>query len=113
MKIVYTFIIPAFLFFSCAASQNIYTSEAKQHIEQFRHLIRASPEQTRQLIKAEAEFLNRSNRLLPHADDYRAKLDSLRQKRKQSFQKILSRDQYIKLDMIENNRLKSAPVRVQ
>jgi predicted RND superfamily exporter protein len=110
MKVSY-FFIAALVFFSCTSSQNTSSPDAKRKIEELRTLIHLSPDQAQKLASIEAGYLNKSSQLSQQRNNKESQLTRLKQKRTSSYKKILSHEQFIKFQAIDNDLIKQAPVR--
>lgn len=110
MKAVYFFIIATLLFISCTSSQNLVSREAAQKVNAIKNSIPLTNKQAKKLTAIETEFLSKKRELESH-DLSSLSIKELQEKRINKIKALLSRDQYIKFDMIENKRLKPSPVR--
>ncbi len=110
MKVSY-FFVAVLLLFSCASSQNTPSPDAKRKIEELRTLIHLSPDQARKLTLIEAGYLNKSRQLSQRGNNKESDLTKLKQKRTSSYKKILSHEQFLKFQAIDNDLIKQAPVR--
>lgn len=112
MKAIYFLLIAGILFISCASSQNNTVPEAKSKINEWRSLLKLSTEQVTKLETVESDYLAKTQKLNTADKKYNEQLSRLKQKRDISLQKILSREQYIKFQALEDNRIKRVPIRL-
>ncbi|MGC4232050.1 MAG: hypothetical protein QM594_03480 [Niabella sp.] len=110
MKSIYFLLIAGVLFVSCASSQT--NTEAKTKINEWRSLLKLSPEQVTKLETVESDYLAKMQKLKTADKKYNDQLSRLKQKRDISLQRILSREQYIKFQALEDNRIKRVPIRL-
>ncbi|WP_460685656.1 hypothetical protein [Niabella aquatica] len=111
MKMIYLLMITGFLFVSCASSQN-NTSRANTPINEWRSLLKLSAEQVKKLETVERDYQARAQKLKAADKNYDEQLFKLKQKRTVCLQRILSREQYIKFQALENHLIKKVPVRL-
>ncbi|MGE9312357.1 hypothetical protein ACLOAU_11950 [Niabella sp. CJ426] len=111
MKVSYFFIAATLLCLSCTSSRNNTSPDAKRKIEELRALIHLSPDQAQKLTSIEASYIDKSKQLRQQGNDKESDLTRLKQKRTSFYKKILSREQFIKFQAIDNELIKQAPVR--
>ncbi len=112
MKVSY-FLIALSLLWSCASSQkNQYWKEAQKKVLKLKPLIELTDDQASKMTEIESTFLKNS-KSLEYSPSYHAQLAKISKIRNNKIRGLLQRDQYIKLDIIENNRIKPTPIRVQ
>lgn len=100
------------LYASCASSQSsVITKEAEEKVEKMKPLINLTNEQAEKMLVIEKDFI-KSSKALKHSSIYNSQSAALKEKRIEKIKEILNRDQFIKLDIIENNRIKNVPIRV-
>ena len=99
------------LYTSCATSQNAtIIAEAEKKVSNIKPMIGLSDTQAEKMIAIETEYLKETKKLT-YSSAYNNKLKELKEKRSNQIKEVLSRDQYIKFDMIDNNRIKKVPIR--
>ena len=112
MKAIYFLLIAGVLFVSCASSQTYTVPEARTKINEWRSLLKLSPDQVTKLETAESDYLAKMQKLKTADKKYNEQLCKLKQKRDISLQRILSREQYIKFQILEDNRIKRALIQL-
>lgn len=103
--------ISIILYTSCASSQNaVITKEAQQKVDKMKPILAMTDTQVEKMVAIEADYIKASKNLT-YNSTYNSKLNTLKENRITRIKEILSRDQYIKFDIIENDRIKRVPVR--
>ncbi len=111
MNTFYFFIISTFIWVSCASSQTmIAQQQATEKVKKMARLIELTEEQEKKMLEIEAIFLEGS-RKLKYSPSYHAELKTLSDTRVNKIKEILTRSQFLKFDLIENNKIKLGPVR--
>jgi hypothetical protein len=111
MKKLFFIFICLVWFTSCAPSQNTaIATEAQQKVDAIKSILELTDAQAKKMTMIETDFLNASKKITDSSFDD-SKINALRKKRITKIKKILSQDQFIKFDIIENNRIKNLPVR--
>ena len=96
---------------SCASSQSaLINREAQQKVDKVKTLINLTDEQVKKMVGIEKEYIARKKKLT-YSATYNSRLKALQDQRISAMKQILTRDQFIKLDLIENNRIKNVPIR--
>lgn len=110
----YYFLVPAiFLFFACASSQNtVILNEAQKKVSKLKPLIELTDEQAAKMVDIEAEFL-KASKALKYSTSYNTQLKTISEKRVGKVKEVLSHQQFLKFDLIDNNRLIVPPIRVE
>ena len=94
--------------------KDILTEHVSQNVEKMQHLINFSDAQREQLQELELIFLLDVQKAENcTCCNSQKKVEKLKVKREQNLQKILTREQFIKYDAIENNRIKKGFLRVE
>ena len=95
-----------------ALIKDILEEHVALKVDKMQQLIKFGEEQRAQLQKLELNFLLDVQKAETCACcNVQKKVEKLKIKREQDLQKILTRDQFIKYDAIENNRIKKGPLR--
>jgi len=94
--------------------KDILTEHVSQKVEKMQHLIHFNNVQREQLQELELNFLlNIQKAENCTCCNSQKKVEKLKTKREQNLQKILTREQFIKYDAIENSRIKKGSLRVE
>ena len=94
--------------------KDILTEHVSQKVEKMQQLINFSDAQREQLQELELIFLLDVQKAENcTCCNSQKKVEKLKVKREQNLQKILTREQFIKYDAIENNRIKKGSLRVE
>ena len=91
---------------------DILTEHVSQKVEQMQHLIKFSDEQSNRLKELELNFLldvQKAENCI--CCNTKKKVEKLKINREQNLQKILTREQFIKYDLVEKNRIKKGTLR--
>ena len=111
MKKILFFSLCIFLYASCATSQNAKVkAEAQKKVDNLKSLIELTETQSQKMVEAEAAFLRDSGKLT-YSPKYNTALAELQKKRIGQMKEILTREQFVKFDLIDNNRIKKVPIR--
>ncbi|OJV90780.1 MAG: hypothetical protein BGO34_20825 [Bacteroidia bacterium 44-10] len=91
--------------------EQVLRNSVEEKVDSMQKLIGFDDEQAQQLREMELKFLQEVNK----AENCflckkQKRIEKLKQKRDVELQKILERDQYIKYDAIENDRIKKRPL---
>ncbi|TXI35343.1 MAG: hypothetical protein E6Q58_00365 [Niabella sp.] len=111
MKIFNLVFIPILLFFSCASQNAIALKESQKKVNELKTLLALSDQQVEKLTSIETNYLKDFQKL-EYSLQYNSKLKALKDKRIASIKELLARDQFIKFDLLENNRIKQVPIQV-
>lgn len=96
---------------SCASSQSaVINREAQQKVDKVKTLISLTDDQEKKMVGIEQEFIAGTKKL-NYSPAYNSRLGVLKDKRDAQLKNILTRDQYIKLGIVENDKIKNVPVR--
>lgn len=91
--------------------ENVFVSSVEEKISSMQELIGFDDGQAQQLRKMELNFLLEVNKAENcFLCNKQKRIKKLKQKRDTELQKILQRDQYMKYEAIENNRIKKHPL---
>jgi hypothetical protein len=94
--------------------KDILTEHVTQKVSQMQHLINFNDAQSEQLKELELNFLLDVQKAENcSCCNSQKKVEKLKAKREQNLQKILTREQFIKYDAIENSRIKKGSLRVE
>ena len=104
----------AFIFYASAQQsiiENVFKQFAADKVERMQELINFDDEQANQLKEMELNFLFDVNA----ADNCfwcrtKKRIEKLKAKKEEQLKEILSQDQYIKYDALENNKIKKHPI---
>ncbi|MGJ7030343.1 hypothetical protein [Niabella hirudinis] len=107
MRTFLTLAVLAVLHFSCAHGQKAVLPEARQKVAVLKPLLGLSYEQVKKMEDAESSYL----KLCKTAAGDEAKRQRANALRSSSLQRILSREQFVKFQAIENKRIKPVPLR--
>lgn len=111
MKKLFFMALCVILYTSCASSQNsAITQEAQKKVDNMKTIINLTEEQAKKMVGIETSFLKDSKKL-SYSSTYTSKLKALQEKRISEIKQVLTREQYVKFDLIENNRIKKVPIR--
>ena len=92
----------------------VLTEYATHKVEKMQRLINFSDAQHEQLKELELNFLLDVQKAESCACcNSKKKVEKLKKQKEQNLQKILTYDQFIKYDAIENNRLKKGPLQAE
>lgn len=111
MKALYLSIFAIYMCISCASSQNaIAMREAQKDIDSIKSLIKLTDAQTEKIVAIQTAFLIDSQKL-NYSPSYNTQLEALKEKRIAQIKEVLSREQFVKFDLIESGRIKRVPIR--
>lgn len=96
------------LYTSCATSQNAVATEAEKKVAAWKPLLNLTDEQPGKLATVETAYL-KAIKKLTYSPSYHSQLKALQDTRTRQRKEILSREQYLKLDLLESGRLKDLP----
>lgn len=109
MKKLILFAACVVLYTSCATSQNTaIESEAEKKIATWKPLLELTDQQAKKLAAVETAYL-KATKKLTYSPSYQSQLKTLQETRTRQQKEILSREQYLKLDLLESGRLKKLP----
>lgn len=92
--------------------EDILANSVEEKVTSMQELIGFDDAQAQQLREMELNFLLEANKAENcFLCNKQKRIEKLKQKRNTELQKILERDQYIKYDAIENDRIKKHPLR--
>lgn len=91
--------------------ENILVTSVEEKVASMQELIGFNDEQAQELRKMELNFLQEVNKA-EHCFlcNTKKRVEKLKRERDEKLQTILERDQYIKYDAIENDRIKKYPL---
>lgn len=92
--------------------EDILAKSVEEKVDSMQNLIGFDDKQAQQLREMELKFLQEVNKT-DHCFlcNKKKRIEKLKRKRDADLQKILERDQYIKYEAIENERIKKHPLR--
>ena len=91
--------------------EDVLVGSVEEKVSSMQELIGFDDAQAQQLREMELNFLLEVNKAENcFLCNKQKRIEKLRQKRDAALQKILERDQYIKYDAIENDRIKNRPL---
>lgn len=119
MKTIFTLSLVLLTIFGLSAQQpsiieDVLKNSVEEKVSSMQVLIGFDDDQAQQLRKMELHFLLDVNKA-EHCFlcNKQKRIEKLKQKRDTELQKILKRDQYIKYEAIENERVKKVPQHLQ
>lgn len=112
MKAIYSSLLISLLCISCVAQNHSTRKEAREKINGLKKPLELTNSQTETLINIETSYLKDSNSIAKYSKEQNHQLQDLKNKRVAEIKRILSHDQFLKFDLIDNNRIKKTPVRI-
>lgn len=93
-----------------AFSQKANNNDIKAKVEHLKSLLDLTDDQAKKLEQAETDYQNQLKKLSKNTNE--KTLTQLKEKRSKKIQAILTREQFIKLDAVENGRIKQVPIQL-
>ncbi len=94
--------------------EKVLANSVEEKVDSMQKLIGFDDEQAQQLREMELKFLQEVNKAENcFLCNKQKRIEKLKQRRNAKLQKILDRDQYIKYDAIEDDRIKKVPEHLQ
>lgn len=110
MNFLYSLILSIGFFNSCSSQNDSIAQKVQKTVNEYQKLLNLSQEQSEQFKTIEKAYLIEVSRL-KKSDLAKEKLKISKDNRMKKLKKILSKEQLLKLDVIENNRIKQVPIR--
>ncbi len=112
MKAIYSSLLISFLCISCVAQNHSTRKEAREKINGLKKPLELTNSQAKKLINIETSYLKDSNRIAKYSNGQNYQLQNLKNKRVAEIKRLLSHEQFLKFDLIDNDRIKKTPIRI-
>ncbi|HOZ85380.1 MAG TPA: hypothetical protein PK191_07810 [Niabella sp.] len=115
MRNITLLLLSIIIHISCTSQNKTIHQEAQAKVNELRPLLSLSESQTIKFIRIETNYLKEIKKLPNSVElfEYNIHTKKIKEKRNSSLKTILSHEQLLRLDVIENNRINQIPIRVQ